>query len=444
MRQLAGKFVAFLLVCCTILSILGREVRAEDKILSELSTILESPCHDYGTSTKDGVFQISTDSHSLKAGDIVDVDIMVNYSNKEHGMISFVMENIYDSDSLEFMYLDISSEYREKYGASDQSREYDDWLDTDAVSVSDDMAKLVKKWAYIHALSQKKANLLQGKFATARYRVKKDTESLDLYYTNIEYLTEDYTSYRYFNFEGDDSDGYQYLEENGFGVLSLHLTDDSSPSSSVTLATAPAQGSEEISVPVNIEQNDGFNCLGLTIDYDTSLFTYENLEINDNLKSKISLDSVYEAPGSGKLKASFIALEDITDTGNFLTLKLKPKDGVSAGTTSNVGISVTQAANKAETKVTGKGTSCPVTITSSGGEGDHPSGGDEDTPSLGDVNADKSVDLIDAVYILQNYNQVREFTAVQSKTADVNADGEVNLTDALMIMKYFNGEIMSF
>lgn len=174
------------------------------------------------------------------------------------------------------------------------------------------------------------------------------------------------------------------------------------------------------------------------MEYDPTLFTYESLEIDDKLKSKISLDSVYEVPGSGKVKASFIALEDITDIGDFLKLKLKVRDNVPAGTTSNVGVEITQVGNRAETAMSGIGTNCTVNITGSG------SGEDVQQPLLGDVNADKNIDLVDAVYILQNYNQVRVFTNIQKTAADVDKNGTVNLLDALMIMKFFNGEVTKF
>ena len=130
-------------------------------------------------------------------------------------------------------------------------------------------------------------------------------------------------------------------------------------------------------------------------------------------------------------------MEDVLDTGNFLELKLKVKDSVPTGTTSSVTAEISQVGNKSETDMIGTGTACTVSITGT-------SGGEEQQPSLGDVNADKKIDLVDAVYILQHYNQVREFTETQKATADVTKDGTVNLVDALMIMKHFNGEITEF
>lgn len=268
-----------------------------------------------------------------------------------------------------------------------------------------------------------------GCLATLRYKVKKAVPITRLYTDTVTYGNAADSKYVFlFDNEGAQVDWSD--------VYTVNIEDNAS-SSFLTLSTIPAQGNEEVTVPISIEQNDGFNLLGMEIDYDTSLFTYGSLEIDDSLRSKISLDSVYEFPGSGRIKASFIALEDITDIGDFLKLKLRVKDGVLAGTTSNVEVEITQVGNKAETSMSGTGTTCAVSITDT-------TGGEEQQPVLGDVNAGKKIDLVDAVYILQNYNQVREFTRIQETAADVDKNGTINLVDALMIMKYFNGEIHAF
>lgn len=264
-----------------------------------------------------------------------------------------------------------------------------------------------------------------ARVATIKYEVLKETDSTSIYFDSISILS-------------DHLGAPDYYGEDWMDILTLPIVHTGQNDSRLVLSGNPIQGNKEITVPINIQINDGFNLLGLEIDYDATLFTYESLEIDDALKSKISLDSIYEVPGMGQIKASFIALEDIADTGNFLRLKLKAKDEVTAGTTSDVNVSITQVGNKAETKMSGTGMNCTVTLTGSGETGD------TDTPVPGDVNNDKNIDLVDAVYILQNYNEVREFTSAQEIAADVSGDGTVNLIDALMIMKYFNGEITSF
>ena len=425
MKQWMKSMVMVLLVGCVVFGS-SREVNAQKTLMPEWTEKGDWPFYDYGTSTEDGVIQISTDSHSLKAGDIVDVQMMMNYYDDERVVCSLNMQNLYNADELELIGMSIKDEYQEKYNFVPFVSDQESILGYDCayVSISDG--------------GRHKAHFLEGRMATVKYRIKKDLEYLDLYYTCIDYVTHGdnpvYVGYGYYDYE----DSYVALEKDGIGVLTLHITD--TPSSTLTLSTTPVQGSEEITVPINIKANDGFNLLGIDIDYDPLLFTCDNPEealvIDGALQSKISLKSAYESPGSGKIKASFIALDDVTDTGDFLKLKLKVKDGVPAGTTSNVNVTVTQAGNRAETAMSGTGTSCAVTVAEKSSEGE--------TPVLGDVNTDKKIDLIDAVYILQNYNQIREFTAAQQTAADVDKNGKVDLIDALFIMKYYNGEISGF
>ena len=423
MRQLVNKMIMILMAGC-IFFVVPEEVRAEKTLSPELAEILgsivgDAGFYDCGTRTEDGAIEVRSDSHSLKKGDTVEVQIFYDKEKDslQENLFGWVMDACYDENVLEYVGINIPDEHKVKYGAADYSDAHllgNLWLDVSYETKSEQINGLDKSDCV----------------ATVTYQVKKDVSSAQIYFWSLALtsVTSNENEYRY---EKSDGNGYNY------DVLTLNLTDTPDTASKLTLSTTPAQGSQEVIVPINIEKNDGFNLLGLTFSYDTSLFTYESLETVDSLKSKINLDSIYEAPGSDRIKASFIALEDITDTGDFLNLKLKVKDGVPVGTTSDVEVGITQVGNKAETSMSGTGTTCTVSITDKSGDG-------EQQPILGDVNADKKIDLVDAVYILQNYNQVREFTKVQETVADVTKDGTVNLVDALMIMKYFNGEITSF
>ena len=70
----------------------------------------------------------------------------------------------------------------------------------------------------------------------------------------------------------------------------------------------------------------------------------------------------------------------------------------------------------------------------------------------GDVNGDDKINLIDALMIMQHYNEVRTLSSVEGvgevgsemERADVNGSGTVTLVDALLIMKKYNGEIADF
>ncbi len=423
MKRLVNKIVMIFMVGCIFFAVSG-EVRAEKTLSPELVEILgsldgDAGFYDCGTSTEDGAIQVRTGSHTLKEGDTIDVQLLYDKDKDslQDNLYGWAMDVCYDENVLEYIGTNVPDEHKIKYGAldySDVSFPGNLWLEVSYETKS----------AQINGLDKSDC------VATVKYRVKKDISSTQIYFWSIA-LTSINANENEYRYKKSDGNGYNY------DVLTLNLTDTSVTPSALNLSSALTQGSGEITVPINIEKNAGFNLLGLTLDYDTSLFTYESLEIADSLKSKISLDSVYESPGSGRIKASFIALEDITDVGDFLKLKLKVKDGVPAGTTSNVEVGIDQVGNKAETSMSGTGTTCAISITDT-------SGGEEQQPALGDVNADQKIDLVDAVYILQNYNQVREFTQAQETAADVTKDGNVNLVDALMIMKYFNGEITEF
>ena len=60
---------------------------------------------------------------------------------------------------------------------------------------------------------------------------------------------------------------------------------------------------------------------------------------------------------------------------------------------------------------------------------------------LGDVNGDTKINLVDAVYILQYYNGVRELDAKQMIRANYDGQGTVTLLDALAIMQEYNSTI---
>ena len=411
MKWLLKRMGAVLLVGCICMGIPG-EIRAERKESSELAGLLGfEVCYDCGNKTEDGVLEFKSDTHSLKEGDIVEMQFIYN-ADKDKVTGGFNYWEFYvthDVAVLEYLGVEMKDEYKIKY--------MPEIYESDEEDGTRYIAGFFKN-STVEGFEENDCLL------TIRYEVKKTVPATNLYIDTVWYENR----YTHNGVKLYETDNRIWSD-----VFTVNLEDNTS-SSLLALSAVPAQGSEEVTVPINIKKNDGFNLLGLTLDYDTSLFIYESLEIAESLQPKISLDSIY-APGSGSIKASFIALEDITDVGDFLKLKLKVKDGVAAGTSSSIEVGISQIGNKAEISMSGSGTSCAVSITDAGGE---------EQPTLGDVNADKKIDLVDAVYILQNYNQVREFTKAQETAADVDKNGTVNLVDALMIMKYFNGEIAEF
>lgn len=191
-----------------------------------------------------------------------------------------------------------------------------------------------------------------------------------------------------------------------------------------------ASTGSDIIVPVNFTQNDGFNTLGITLTYDNTIMDYVGMVLSDQLSDKICLKSINSSASDGEVKASFIALEDVKDTGRFLNVFFHIKGLSKEGDVGNVQVQISQITILAETNVIGEGSVATITI--------------GQNVLLGDVNLDKTIDLIDAAYILQYYNSVRTLSSEQLKNADVNCSGTVNLVDALMILKFYNGEISTF
>ena len=67
-------------------------------------------------------------------------------------------------------------------------------------------------------------------------------------------------------------------------------------------------------------------------------------------------------------------------------------------------------------------------------------GGDIQTLLTGDANGDGSVDVTDAVAVINAY-LTQDETAIEAKVADMNRDGVIDITDAVAIINlYLNGE----
>lgn len=427
-KQWRKRIAAFLMAGCVLLGMSQRVMAEEAQIPAGWKQIpveltgkyfddTENIYYDVGASVCNGGFELKSDSCSLKAGDTVEVQIFFNPDKAGSPLLIAVMSLYYDVSVLQYIDAAMDYEYMKRYAGSVAPTEFDN-----GVSLMVDCNKLPGFDQY-------------GCITTVQFKVKQDTSSTVFYCSEIDSSGEDGEIYH--TFIDFYNDGYVQ-------VMSLTLEDASTAPDIPTEPADPAvfalagtsvQGSGDITVPIDIKANGGFNLLGLTIDYDAALFTYDGLEIDDMLKSKIQLDSIY--PTEGQVKASYIALEDVADVGDFLKLKLKAREDAAAGTVSDVQISVSQVGNKAETAMTGTGAVCTVTLEDNRIE-------KPEVLTPGDVNGDGSIDLVDAVYILQNVNQVREFNDAQNTAADVNRSGNVDLVDALMIMKYFNGEIQEF
>lgn len=196
-----------------------------------------------------------------------------------------------------------------------------------------------------------------------------------------------------------------------------------------------ADAIDEVSVPLVIENNVGFNALGIIIKYNREICSFNELVVMDAFEDKVALRSVYEVPGAGEIRAAFISSEDIMRVGEFCVLSFSVNEEAVEGSRCSIEIDVEQITNKAEKRLDGRGTSAIITVVEEN---------EEVEILLGDVNEDESIDLIDAVYVLLEYNGEKALSETQRCAADTDQDGTVSLLDALRIMKYFNGEIRSF
>lgn len=363
--------------------------------------------YDVGGSVGNGAFEIKSTSDSLKAGDTVEVQIIYNAVNIGNDLDSVIFNLYYDKDLLQ----------------------YSDITTNEVVNIT--TAREDDKGAFFYLESRLDKPFNQnGCIAAVRFTVKQDTSTITIYGGDIDASSSNATQIYHW---ADD-----LTDDGGSKVMSVTVNDTSVPAPTpvtgvFALSDGSVEGTGAISVPIAIKTNDGFAALGLTINYDATLFDYKALEVDSNLKDKIALKDIY--PTDGQIKAAFVAGQNITDAGAFLNLTLETKEGAPMGSTSDVTITVTQVADYDEESLNGTGAVYTVALT-------------ENTPDpgqkSGDVNNDGNVDLVDALCILQYYNSVKVLTDNEKTAADVDRNGTVDLVDALRIMKFYNGEISGF
>lgn len=210
--------------------------------------------------------------------------------------------------------------------------------------------------------------------------------------------------------------------------------EDSEDEKTFQISLQNVSAESEAVIPLNITENTGVHALGLVITFDPNVCTFDRLSVSKEFKNKITLQSVYEVPGEGRIGASFLASDTMTDTGVFANVYFRIKDNIAANTVSTVQVEVVQAADEEETIVSGVKTSAAITVNEV----------DSDEYTVGDVNEDGKINLLDGMWVLRYYNGEKTLTSAQLKAADTTGDGSVTLLDALQIMRYFNGEITGF
>ncbi|MCM1105855.1 MAG: dockerin type I repeat-containing protein [Blautia sp.] len=237
-----------------------------------------------------------------------------------------------------------------------------------------------------------------------------------------------------------------YIGLVNYGTVRATLT--SSKVKNVTLASSNASGTGSVTVPVRLTANDGFTEMELTASYDSSRLTLDSVTFEDPFKSKLTESTVTNL-SNGKALVKLKATDELKDTGLLLNMNFKTASAVSTTTsgtapTTNVLFTVDSIRGKEEIAYNANDVTSTVTLGTGSGSSSGSGGTVGSSSILGDVNGNGKVDLVDALYVVQYYNDVKTLTAAQQTNADVNKDGKVNLVDATLIMRYYNGSITSF
>lgn len=116
MRQVLSKSMMFLIAGClfSVILLTGNQYIVP---AAEIVEMEEWYIPDYEPGIKGGV-QIQSDSHSLKEGDIIEVEILYDRNKFEYPACCFAVTSYYDKNVLECVEGSIKDEHRTEYGAS--------------------------------------------------------------------------------------------------------------------------------------------------------------------------------------------------------------------------------------------------------------------------------------------------------------------------------------
>ena len=292
---------------------------------------------------------------------------------------------------------------------------------------------------------------------SATKTVKKDDVIATLYLeskTSVDWADVKYTVtlMRAFNTDENTTPISVAEGESEDNVIAISLKNDFATTRGVTLEmptsieqnvyTFKTDGTTDLkkfSVPVSIKQNTGFTGMTVQFTYDTNCLTYVGYKLSPQANVGLECKTVSAGvnnKGEGEVSLSFAGSEDVMIIGDFITLNFQISKDAQGGTATDIKGAILALENASENafdkdklKETSK-VSCKVNL--------------KKGCELGDVNMDTKISLVDATYILQYYNGVRELSDEQKALANVNKDGDINLVDVLLILKYCNGERGSF
>ena len=211
----------------------------------------------------------------------------------------------------------------------------------------------------------------------------------------------------------------------------------------VTGAVVEADGGASFTYSVNFSDNTGFNTLGIKLTYPEG-FEYEGAEASDLIKDNFYLDFAGYA-GETYVFHHDAEARTVTFVGACL-YNVEEKSGklfdleftapAKAGAY-DFKLEVVDKAYEEDGKV--------VTVDKVNGKVTVVGGsGDESEYELGDVNMDESIDLFDAIAVLQYEAGVTDLTDAEYALGDVNGDDSVDLFDAIAILQYEAGIIEEF
>lgn len=210
----------------------------------------------------------------------------------------------------------------------------------------------------------------------------------------------------------------------------------------VSGAVTEAAGGSEFTYTVSFSENTGFNTLGVKLTYPEG-FEYVEAEASDLIKEAFYLDF---AGYSGETYV-FHHDEDAR-TITFVGASLYDVENAS-GTLFDITFTAPEAAGAYDFTLElvdnaynedGK----VVSVDKVNGKVTVEAGGDEAEYELGDVNMDESIDLFDAIAVLQYEAGIVDFSDVEYALGDVNGDDSVDLFDAIAILQYEAGIIEEF
>ena len=228
-----------------------------------------------------------------------------------------------------------------------------------------------------------------------------------------------------------NTDSQNYVQESNL-TISTDVTNSMEGNRKLTLEMSDVHVhiGDVVKIPVRIKENTGFNAVGIRITYPDQIFENPSIELSDDMKAYVDCATKYSDGGAISL-ALVKAGNDFTKKDvDFFTINLDIKSdrSIGAGTGFPITMTLRTVQNVSHVPISGGDTEYSSNVVVDG------------KYKLGDVNKDGERDLLDATFVLQYYNGIREFDASEKYIADVNSSNSITLADVLLIMRDYNGE----